>query len=532
MSAVRLLAIAVGCVFPAFAQGGLPAPLAPPQNPTTPARAVLGKLLFWDEQLSSSGRVACGTCHRPEAGGGDPRRARHPGPDGLLMTPDDRFGSPGIERRDASGSYQPHPAFGFGTQVTGRAAPALHMAPYFQKIAWDGGSGSALADPVSGTLVIPTGAALESQALRAFASTVEMGREGRTWAEIVQRVQQVRPLALARDLPPDVASALAASPTYPQLFLVAFGDAAISPSRIAMALAAYQRTTVPGATPWDAFMNGDPLAMTANQVAGWDVFRNAGQCSGCHTPGLFTDQRFRGLGLVPVADDPGRAGITGRSADGGLFKVPSLRNVGLKSTFMHNGRFSNLTQVIGFYRNGGGTSGPRDPSLQTLSLDPVTTAALLDFVGNALVDPRARNRLPPFDRPTLLSENEPVGGNEYGMPTAANGVAPRLLAAVPAYLGNGEFVVGAFDLPTASHWLALAGQPAPPGSVQAGVSLAVDPAAALWLPMVTGAGNSASMAMSVPVAAPLRGPLLFGQVFSALPAGSWAATRGASLPIR
>ncbi|MEL6908320.1 MAG: cytochrome c peroxidase, partial [Planctomycetota bacterium] len=58
---------------PAAAQGPLQAPPAPAANPTTPEKAVLGKILFWDEQLSSDGTIACGTCHIPGVGGGDPR---------------------------------------------------------------------------------------------------------------------------------------------------------------------------------------------------------------------------------------------------------------------------------------------------------------------------------------------------------------------------------------------------------------------------------------------------------------------------
>ncbi|MEC8251780.1 MAG: cytochrome c peroxidase, partial [Planctomycetota bacterium] len=46
---------------------GLPPALAPvpvpAQNPITPAKTILGKLLFWEEQVSSNNRVACGTCH-------------------------------------------------------------------------------------------------------------------------------------------------------------------------------------------------------------------------------------------------------------------------------------------------------------------------------------------------------------------------------------------------------------------------------------------------------------------------------------
>ncbi len=46
-----------------------------PENPITEQKSVLGKILFWDEQLSSDDTVACGTCHIPAAGGADPRLA-------------------------------------------------------------------------------------------------------------------------------------------------------------------------------------------------------------------------------------------------------------------------------------------------------------------------------------------------------------------------------------------------------------------------------------------------------------------------
>ena len=38
--------------------GSLGAPPEPVQNPTTPEKAVLGKILFWEEQLSSDNTVA------------------------------------------------------------------------------------------------------------------------------------------------------------------------------------------------------------------------------------------------------------------------------------------------------------------------------------------------------------------------------------------------------------------------------------------------------------------------------------------
>src|SRR5262245_48176313 len=69
----------------------------PPENPITEPKRVLGKILFWDEQLSTSNTVSCATCHNPAVGGSDSRpRVRNAGVDGVLNTVDDLFGSSGI----------------------------------------------------------------------------------------------------------------------------------------------------------------------------------------------------------------------------------------------------------------------------------------------------------------------------------------------------------------------------------------------------------------------------------------------------
>ena len=41
---------------------------APADNPTTPAKVSLGRLLFWDPMLSGPRDVACATCHHPQFG--------------------------------------------------------------------------------------------------------------------------------------------------------------------------------------------------------------------------------------------------------------------------------------------------------------------------------------------------------------------------------------------------------------------------------------------------------------------------------
>ena len=98
----------VGLVGPASGQPA-PSPFAPlgsspvpPENPRTQAKVDLGFALFWDEQLSRTGTVACGSCHMPRAGGSDPRlpagvaNSRHPGPDNVFGTADDSIGTAGV----------------------------------------------------------------------------------------------------------------------------------------------------------------------------------------------------------------------------------------------------------------------------------------------------------------------------------------------------------------------------------------------------------------------------------------------------
>ncbi len=60
----------------------------PDENPVTEAKRILGKILFWDEQLSSDNTVACGTCHKPGIGGADDRLGVNPGIDFEFNTDD------------------------------------------------------------------------------------------------------------------------------------------------------------------------------------------------------------------------------------------------------------------------------------------------------------------------------------------------------------------------------------------------------------------------------------------------------------
>lgn len=515
---------------------GLPPQPVPPQNPITPAKAILGKLLFWEEQMSSNNRVACGTCHTFAAGGGDLRRQVHPGNDGITPSPDDSFGSPGIIRSDTSNLYLPDVPFGLARQVTRRATPTFLLGAWFPELFWDGRARTNFVDPDTGATVIPVGGALENQALAPLLAGDEMAHDARTFANVTQKLATAKPMALATNLPADMAAAIAGGVDYPQLFQAAFGSPAISAQRIAFALATYQRTLIPNQTPYDLFVAGVPGALTPQQVNGLNVFNGPGRCNLCHTPGLFSDRQFRNLGLDPIAFDNGRQGVTGNPLDGGKFKVPSLRNVGQRTSFMHNGRFTSLPQVFGFYLNGGGPNLPnKDPLLQPLQVPPQAANDLINFLTNGLRDPRVAGGLPPFTRPTLRSQLLPEGGALYGLGSAGSGARlPLMMAEVPANLGNIDFKFGVSNArggAPATFVLSLAAAATVLGGVNVNVALGgsevLVPLGLAGAPGVAGAGYG-TLKFTVPAEPGLAGLTLFGQwfVWDAGVAAGVATSRG------
>ncbi|MCW5754290.1 MAG: hypothetical protein KIT24_06250 [Phycisphaeraceae bacterium] len=440
------LPAAVGTILLAayIAHADLPPAPFPPENPPTEEKRLLGKILFWDEQLSTDNTVSCGTCHLPERAGADPRIAVHPGLDGLTPSPDDKFGSPGVISCDPDQNFIPSDLFSLARQVTDRSANSMINAAYAPVLFWDGRASGTFIDPHSGQVRIAAVGALESQAVAPPTNSVEMAHAERDWGQITRKLERVRPLALAVDLPPDVAAALASGPAYPQLFAAAFGDDAITAERIAMALATYQRSLISDQSPWDRFDAGDASALTAAQVRGLNVFRQQ-RCDACHTPPLFTNNTFRNIGLRPIAEDPGRQAVTGLPGDAGRFKVPGLRNAALRVRFMHNGQFGSLQQVMAFYARAPGTvQFPQniDPLIPAIILPPQAAADVVDFIANGLLDPRVANGEFPFDRPRLRSELPPNPARIGNGVSGSGGRTPVLIALSPPNLGNRDFQIG------------------------------------------------------------------------------------------
>lgn len=540
------LALALALPTAAAAQIGPPPPPplqpppVPPQNPVSEAKRLLGKALFFEEQLSSDDTMACATCHVISAGGGDPRLGIDPG--ALPGPADDVRGSPGVVRSDAQNRYLPHLIFGLDPQVTGRSAPTMIGAAYAPELFWDGRARSSFSDPISGQVLIPVGGALENQALAPLTNSTEMAHDQRSLAQVFAKLAAVRPLALASDLPPDLAAGLAGIDSYGELFQAAFGDASISAPRIAFALATYQRTLVPNQTPFDAFIAGQPAALTPSQAQGLQAF-NATTCGVCHAGPLFTNHSFRNVGLRPWQEDSGRFAVTGLFGDRGRFKVPTLRNVGLKPRFMHTGQLATLEQVIGFYVGAPGFQQfpeNQDPAVPAINVPPQLRDELADFLRNGLTDPRVRDELFPFDRPTLASERKSSEQLLLGLghPGSA-GVTPRWIAPPPAALGSPDFRLGLREaLPQSSAFLGLSLPGAPTGLTLGLAPLAVDPASLLalsaqpTLPGPTGFGH-ATAPLPLPNQPALSGLQLAAQWLILDPGanGQWSSTPGLQFPL-
>jgi cytochrome c peroxidase len=490
----------------------LPPPPAPPANPVTTAKANLGKVLFWDEQLSSTRTVACGSCHQARLGGTDPRtqaaslRATHPGPDGVSGTADDVLGSPGVSLNEATADLDWSALFGIREQVTGRRSPSHINAAYSPELFWDGRAQRAFRDPISGDTLIQNGGALENQASGPPVSSAEMGHLGRDWNDVAARVAASRPLAQATYIPSALASWIGGR-SYPALFLEAFASADVTPARIAMAIATYERTQFSNQTPFDSSIAGT-AALTPQENAGRQLF-GVLPCARCHAGALTSDNAFHYIGVRPAPEDSGRMVVTHAPVDLGAFKTPSLRNVALRPSLMHNGEFHSLAEVVDFYDRGGDFNAPnKSPLITPLNLTPPQKAALVAFMSRPLTDPRVAAGTSPFDRPLLYSETELVpvvlGGG-----VAGTGGIPQPVALQPPIAGNPAFTVGLYGALAGGHAVLVIDEVEPAeGAIPASGSFA---RIETTLKGSGGGDGFGSVTLAIPDDAALFGRVLYGR---------------------
>jgi len=427
-----------------FAQPPQILPLNPPIDPignlSSQAKILLGKTLYWDEQLSSTKTVACASCHILSSGGTDPRLVMNPGFDGEFNTADDINGSAGVSQSCVQGEYVFNETYGYKGQVTGRKAPSVINVGYAEQLFWDGRASDQLIDPISNQLVLSSGAALESQILGPLTSSVEMGHTGRNWHDVIDSVEKSAPMALSPQMSGELSSWIN-SQSYYELFNMAFGSSEITAPRIAMAMASYERSLYSNQSPYDNFVGGLQNSLNQQQRRGLNVFREK-SCVVCHTGALLSDNNFHNIGVTPNIEDEGRFIVTGVNADRGRFKTPVLRNLSTRNTFMHSGTLTSLEQVIEFYDRGGDFQNPNlDPRMVPLNMTQNEKVDLLAFLTGGLNDERVINETGPFLRPTLYSESNRV---PIITGTGIAGLAekiPVITAIEPPILGNDSFTV-------------------------------------------------------------------------------------------
>ena len=221
-------------------------------------------------------------------------------------------------------------------------------------------------------------------------------------APLTSRVEMANPSAGS------VVSMLNDLEEYQSMFDAAFGAPA-SLDRIGMALGSYQRTLVAADTAFDRwYFGGQPHAMTAQQIRGFDVFDGKGGCTSCHLIeddyAVFTDQLFHDTGYgwqreqerqnppetVPIElangvfvdvdfsvvqsvgleqqSDFGRYEVTEAPEDLWKIRTSPLRNVALTAPYMHDGNLSSLRDVIEFYNQGVQNHPQQDQRIQPLDL--------------------------------------------------------------------------------------------------------------------------------------------------------------------
>lgn len=162
---------------------------------------------------------------------------------------------------------------------------------------------------------------------------------------------------------PDLVAKMEATDYYPALFQKTFGDSAITTDRISKSLSQFVRSMTSYKSKYDSAFNaqGQPnfvATFTAQEERGHQLFGvgPGGRCSSCHGTNAQIANQPHNIGLDATNTDEG--------AGDGEMKVPSLRNIAVRGTFMHDGRFGSLRDVINFYSTGIQNNPDLDPLLR------------------------------------------------------------------------------------------------------------------------------------------------------------------------
>ena len=296
----------------------------PASNRATNAAATLGRVLFYDRQLSVNNTLSCASCHQQAQGFGDPRRF----------------------------------SLGFAGGATTAHAMRLGNARYYApgSMFWD-----------------KRAASLEAQATQPIQHPVEMGFDAAAGG-LPALFARLQALPYYPSLFTAAFGDASVTEDRVQRALAQFQRAMVATnSRWDAGYAANYNPALP-----DEGLGAPIAGFTPQEERGRQLFiQGRGQgglaCAACHVPPTFAlaaNSRSNGL-------DAGETTV---------FKSPSLKSVSRSGAFMHDGRFSSLEQVVEHY-NSGVQDGPAlDNRLQAgnaprrLNLPEADKAALVAFL--------------------------------------------------------------------------------------------------------------------------------------------------------
>ncbi len=316
--------------------------------PFSPARAELGRLLFYDPILSGNRNISCATCHHHDHGTGDGLSL--PVGEGGVGLAGKRTAGEGLHRIRRRVPRNAPPLFNLGAQ---EVRQLFHDGRLF----FDANEPSGFRSPAGETM--PEGLETITAAQAMFPVTAETEMAGdleenavavardriadggfrEVWAALEEQVQTAPFISPARS---------AAS----------YGDDAINMVRIANALGDFINSEWRAdASPFDRYLRGDEAALSAEQKEGMNLFYGKAGCATCHSGALMTDHDFHAIAMPPlggratrsfdpVIRDRGRINFTDRIEDAWKFRTPSLRNVADTAPYGHSGAYPTLDAVI------------------------------------------------------------------------------------------------------------------------------------------------------------------------------------------
>lgn len=262
---------------------------APADNPTTPAKVELGRMLYMDPRFSSTGTVSCNTCHNVMLGGEDNRPV----------------------------------SMGVHGKTGGRSAPTVWNSAFSSVQFWDGRADS-----------------LEAQARGPVTNPVEMGMSQLEVAmDRVRAIPGYQPWfeqAFGGDNPMSVDNAARAVAAFERTLITPNSpyDRYVKGDKDALTAQQVRGMNSFAGVGCTSCHSG-PAFNGPEQLAGTGFYMRFP---------AFTDNAY--VARYDLMGDTGRYQVTHETSDLHKWKVPTLRNIAVTAPYFHNGSVADLHEAV------------------------------------------------------------------------------------------------------------------------------------------------------------------------------------------